>query len=120
MADISFPNFGKVLFSQYSEKVRPIVYRTQMESGCPKQARRYTSTFVEHNVTYRFTEDEYSLFKDWFCNIIQYGAIWFNWFDPIDTITKKARIMDGQIHSNPISVNHELWLVSFTLETYCT
>jgi hypothetical protein len=117
-ASINFPSYGKIQYQGYSEKPRPNIYRTNMEGGPPKQARKYSLTFVERTVSYIFTAAEYATFKTWFYTTSQYGALWFNWNDPVDGTNKIARIMNGQITANPIGAGGDNWLINFTLETY--
>ena len=116
-AMIAFPNFGKLLASGYQETVRPNIYRTNMEGGTAKQAQRYSITFIERHVAYRFTAREYANFKMWFYETVKHGARWFNWLDPVDNKTKEARMVEGKWQANPIDAAHRLWTVSFILET---
>jgi hypothetical protein len=118
MASINFPAYGSIQFSGYNEKPRPIVYRTTMEGGPPKQARQYSQTFVERNITYRFSASEFVQFKTWFYDTALHGSQWFNWNDPIDHTNKEARIVGGQINFAPMNARALYWMVSFVLESY--
>ncbi len=118
MAVETFPSNGKLLSSAYSEKNTASVYRTQMESGPPKQARRQSMTLEMHQVTYLFSNADYISFKTWFHTTVQQGALWFNWTDPVDSVVKDARAVNGDFASTPINPQMTHWKVTMNFETY--
>ena len=115
---MAFPSYGKLLRDGYSENPRPAVLRTSMESGPPKQTKIQSRVMVERPVVYQFTLTEKGTFWTWFTSTINYGADWFDWTDPVDGVTKAARIVGGQIGWQPVSHRGGSWRAAFTLETW--
>lgn len=116
MAD--FPSYGTLLARGYKEQRQPVVQRTEMENGLPKQRQTATLQMVRRPVTYRFTDTDYQSFVDWVRNTINNGVDWFNWTDPRTSTVKQARIVGGDISdAMPVNSVAKKWDVSFTLET---
>lgn len=100
---------------------RPIVDRTEMETGPVKQRRRQTRTMVERpDVKYILTAAEFEGFLDWYYNDIGYGSLWFDWDDPITTpaTSREVRMVSGQFTARPVNAHGTHHEVTFTLEHY--
>ena len=118
MASINFYSGGKILTGEVVETANTNVYRTQMEGGYSKQAKRSHKSLVNRTVTYVYTAAEYESFKTWFYTTAANGALFFNWVDPVDNVTKDTRIVDGTYEASPASPRMSHWFVSMTFESY--
>ena len=118
MAAINFYSGGKLMTRELSETATSNILRTEMEGGYQKQAKKFSKSILTRNVVYLFTSAEYSAFKTWFYTTAANGSLFFNWTDPVDSVTKDARIVEGVYESRPVSPTLAHWYVSFKIETY--
>lgn len=115
----SFPSTGKLLFIGFAEKREKAVQRTDMESGPSKQIKVRSRRMITRPVTYLFAKTDYLAFMAWVAADINMGVDWFDWTDPVDGVTKDARIVDGDVSdAKPRQGHFSHWLVSFQLETW--
>jgi len=114
----TFPAYAVLLFEGFAENPAPLVSRTEMESGPPKQAKSASRGMSERPVLYALENPaQLQSFKEWFKSIGS-GADWFLWNDPVDGVQKPARIVGGQIAYKPRVSTLQSWRASFTLETW--
>lgn len=93
----SFPSYVKILLGA-TEKPDPIVLRSPMERGVPKQRRIASDTMVTVPVTlYYDTMADAMAFETWVFTQIGAGADWFNWTNPRTNTVVQARIVGGDI-----------------------
>lgn len=115
----TFPSYGILLNRGYKEQRDPLLVRTEMDGGVPKQRPRATRGMVKRPVTYRFAAADYQSFVDWHRSDISNGTLWFDWTDPRTSTTKRGRIVNGDISdAAPINAAGTKWDVSFVLETW--
>lgn len=116
----SLPSYVKISASSLSIKRQPAIIRTDMESGPPKQSKILSRVLVTRKVNFLFsTKTDYNNFITWFISDISRGADWFTWTDPVDSVSKLARIVGGVLESEtPRSGNSNLWEISCSLETW--
>jgi hypothetical protein len=117
---IDFYSGGLLLTgNNYSRIPQPAMLRTEMDSGPSKQRPSTSQAMMQNGVTYVFTYAEYNAFLTWYKTTAALGSLWFNWTDPMDGVTKSARILNGAITSaTPQSASVSHWAVQFVLETY--
>lgn len=64
--------------TKYSlQPVDPVI-RTQMDSGSPRNRRRFTTYPTRIPVEWLFTEAQMAVFESWFDNTVNSGESWFN------------------------------------------
>lgn len=114
----SFPNYGRLLHFGFAERRQPVVLRTQMEVGPPKQRENASKQMVERSVSYLFTASEYSNFLTWFSDTIAHGTDWFDWTDPRTGSTVSTRIIGGQLGDAMPQSGMDYWRISFNLESW--
>ncbi len=116
---MAFPIYAKHLFDGFAENPKPVVQRTEMESGPAKQLLVSSRQMVERPVTYKLSSKaDYQAFKAWVAGEAAYGNNWFDWTDPVDSTVKQARIVKGEISYTPLSKALTKWTAAFTLETW--
>lgn len=115
----TFPTYAKLLFNGFAVEQAPAVRRTNMESGPPKQAKILSRVMVTRAVTYKISSAaDYTSFMVWFNTTLGYGVSWFDWTDPVDSVVKTARIVDGKIKCVPVVKTLAEWDIHFNLETW--
>lgn len=94
----TFPAYAHVQFRGAGEQPTPVVVRSEMERGIPKQRRIAADTLVQVPVTLLFrTQADATDFEDWFYDEVDAGAAWFDWVNPRTGATVQARIVGGDI-----------------------
>lgn len=116
----TFPSYMKLILAGLTFKRESALLRTEMEIGPPKQTVQKTRVMLTRKVTYAAdSKTDYLNFITWFTTTINRGAAWFDWTDPVDGVTKKARIVNGELdEEKPLNSGLTLWQVSFHLETW--
>jgi hypothetical protein len=114
----AFPTYAKILAEGY-EKDRPsAVQRTEMEDGMVKQLRTKSRVLVNRSFTIGLdTLADYQALVTWFQDTIDYGAMWFDFVDPEDSVTKQARIVSKLDRERPI-FGSGVWRVPVHIETW--
>lgn len=81
-----------------SETPEPVVERTAMERGIPKQRRIASDARVEVALTLHFdTAAEVAAFESWFYGDINAGQDYFDWVNPRTSATLQARVVGGEL-----------------------
>lgn len=94
----TFPTYVKLAWRDTGESPRPIVARTEMERGLPKQRRIAADTVVTVPLTCFFdTKADAVAFETWVYTTLDGGMGWFNWTNPRTGTTVSARIVGGDI-----------------------
>lgn len=94
----TFPSYVKLAWRDTGESARPIVARTEMERGLPKQRRIAADTVVTVPLTCFFdTKADATAFETWVYTTLDGGMGWFNWTNPRTGATVSARIVGGDI-----------------------
>lgn len=116
----AFPSYMKLILAGLAFEREGALTRTDMEIGPPKQAVQKTRVMLTRKVTYAAdTKTDYLNFIAWHKTTINYGVAWFDWTDPVDGVTKKARIVNGKLdEEKPLNSGLTLWQVTFHLETW--
>lgn len=115
----TFPTTGKLLFPGFAEQREPAALRTDTENGPPKQLMVRSRVMVTRPVTYLFAKADYTAFVAWVRDTTNNGVDWFDWTDPVDGVTKQARIVGGDISdAKPRQGHFSHWTVTFKLETW--
>lgn len=115
----AFPSYPLLLFDGIKRQREPGVDMTAMESGPPKQMKKQSRVMIRRPVTYLLkTAADYAAFIAWYENTIN-KVDWFDWTDPADGVTKRARIQGGDLKDEaPQRKIHDRWKVMFTIETW--
>lgn len=93
----AFPTV-KYEWRDLAEDVEPVVERTAMERGVPKQRRVHTDARVELPITVHFdTKAEAAAFETWFFDTIDAGQDWFDFTHPRTGSVVNARVVDGKL-----------------------
>lgn len=91
---------------------------TQMDSGPDKQRPRNSTAIITRTVQFMVESlANRNAFENWVRDSLSGGVLWFNWTDPLDGVTKLARIAGGRVTYSP-SDSINAWVVSFSMETY--
>lgn len=119
----AFPTYGKLLLTEFAEAPESALLRTEMESGPPKQAKIRSRVMVRRSLAMDYSMAEYTTFKTFFRTTINGGADWFDWVDPLDGVTKLARIVAGNpaYNAQPYTYSEGAplrWKVTFALEAW--
>lgn len=107
----TFPSYVQIALGSTSEDRAPVVLRTEMERGVPKQRRIASDTMVTVPVTLMFkTPQHCDAFELWFDSQIGSGADWFSWTDPRSGTVRQARFVGGKL--GPLTPVHGTWRMS--------
>lgn len=112
----TFPSYVKLMAEGYSQRRESALSRTEMESGPAKQLKKLSKVMVTINFTGKVTQADLANFMIWFQTNINYGADWFNWTDPSDSVTKLGRIVSGVDSEEPETSRLDDWKIRFKLE----
>jgi hypothetical protein len=94
----TFPTYVKLGWQDTSEAAQPIVERTEMERGVPKQRRTQSDVLVQMPVTlYFLTAADATSFETWFYTDINAGADWFSFTSLRTGGTLQVRIVGGDM-----------------------
>ena len=100
-----FPSTQKFGWRDLQEDPQPVVERTQVERGIPRQRRIASDPMVQVQITLYFdTKAEAASFESWFYTDIQGGQDWFTWTHPRTGATLQARVVGGQL--GPLRFEH--------------
>lgn len=94
----TFPKWVKLVPRDGVERPAPVIVRTEMERGVPKQRRIAADALVMLNVTAVFDNgDRAEDFLDWFYGEAQAGVAWFDFTHPRTGETLSGSIPGGEI-----------------------
>lgn len=113
----AFPPDLKILFDT-SEAPAPVVIRSEMERGVPKQRRTAADALVTVPISVIFfTKQQAADFETWFSGEINAGVDFFDWTDPRTGALREARIVGGQLGELiPLRESYNMSRRSMTLE----
>jgi hypothetical protein len=115
----TFPSYLSLTRTDFAEEPAEAVYRTPMEGGLDKQLAKSSRQLVKRNVVYLAkTLADYNSWKTFVRTTLRMGADWFNWTDPVDSVTKLARIERGKYRGEPWTPTLSHWDISFVIETW--
>lgn len=93
-----WPSGMRYDWRDFSETPEPVVERSEMERGVPKQRRISSDARVELQLTLHFdTTAEIAAFEAWFYTTIKAGQDWFDFPHPRTGATVQARIVGGEL-----------------------
>jgi len=116
---MAFPHsYAKILAEGYDKNRPSAVSRSEMEDGMVKQLRTKARVLVKRNMTISVASlSDYQAFIAWYQNDVDYGALWFDFTDPEDSVVKFARIV-LQLNSERPLVGLGQWRISAVIETW--
>ena len=115
----TFPAYLVPTISGFSVNPERVVVRTEMSDGLIKQSKTRTRALSTRAVTY--WAKSLTDFQNWvifFRDSINSGADWFTWTDPIDGVSKTARIVDGAYKARPLNGLKTDWHIDLKIETW--
>jgi len=112
---VAFPSYARIIEPGYGEAPDYGVLRSPMDDGLAKQRPRRTLAVVTRDAQILVLDKQDKLqFDAWIKTEINGGTGWFEIVDPVDGVTKQARIVGGRYRwSTPGGV----WIASCQLET---
>lgn len=111
----TWPSYAKILLAGYSEESDYGVIRTEMDGGLAKQRARWTKAIVTREAQIKVdSASQKASFSDWMRVDLNGGAGWFDFRDPLDGVTKQARIVSGKVTWTSPGV---IWVGQCKLET---
>lgn len=115
----AFPHaYAKVLAEGYEKDRATAVNRTVMEDGLIKQSKNKSRVLVTRVFTISLaTLSNYQDFITWFQTTINYGANWFDFTDPEDSVVRLARVVNKLDKERPI-VGLGQWRIPVSIETW--
>lgn len=109
-----FPAYARILREGFDETPDFGVLRTEMDGSVAKQRPRRSLPIVTRSAAV-LVDGSKVAFDAWFRDELGGGAGWFSWADPVDGVTKNARIVSGKLQWRPESKT--LWRASVQIET---
>lgn len=116
MADPDFPlTMRTPLISGYSLEPTDTVTRTQFDYGVSRSRKRFERANTLTSAGFRFNENEFTVFVNWYETTITDGALWFN--INLDTGSGTSEITRSKFTEKyTASKNGKLWDVTCRLE----
>jgi hypothetical protein len=115
----ALPSYVGILRDGFAIQRQSAVLRSDMESGPPKQAKILSRVLVPRAVTFSLkTLADYNSFIVWFRDDLVRGAEWFTWTDPVDNVSKLARIVGGVLESEEPHGSLNAWRIRCRMETW--
>lgn len=94
----TWPTGMRYDWRDFSETPEPVVERSEMERGRPKQRRIASDARVEVQLTLHFdSKAEIAAFEDWFYTTIKAGQDVFDWPHPRTGVTVQAQVVGGEL-----------------------
>ena len=116
---ITFPENLIPLVTSFSQSVRPVIERSQFESGPDRQRSNSCGQYIDYSMVYSVCGcDGLDSFIEWFCKDLVNGAKSFKWFDPCKKDFVKARISDGTYSATPDNANLTSFNISLNIEVW--
>lgn len=114
MALVILPPTGFCLAEGFEETLPELVERSEVDSGPAKQRRVTTAAPSVVTVAYKVTTAERRFLWDFYMNEAAGGAVWFEWFHPVEQEARLARFIKGQPPKyRPLKPD---WIWTMTLE----
>lgn len=117
MADTTFPSFIKFLTWDEQPGANPVL-RSPMESGLPKQRKRFTRQLMNMSVSILMNDTQYTDFIDWYNTDGGHGAVWFDITHPRTDATVEGRMVGGSFTASHFTRKQNHYILSFTLEVW--
>lgn len=119
MTTPTFPAYMEApLVSGFQQSPDFGVLVTQMDSGPDKQRPRNSKAIISRQVQFMVNSlANRNAFEVWVRDSLLGGSIFFNWTDPLDGVTKLARIVGGKVDYSPAD-SRQSWIIKFSMETY--
>lgn len=118
MTTPSLPNYVTVTKAGFTIQPESQVIRSDMESGPPKQVRRFSRSMIKRPVLlYLDSKSDFNSFVTWVNDTLAGGSLWFNWSDPVSGAIKLTRIVDGVYEARPDAAMTQ-WEISTVFETW--
>jgi len=116
---MAFPHsYAKILADGYEKDRASAVNRTAMEDGMVKQLRVKSRVLITRSFTVALASlANYQSFITWFQTDIDYGAMWFDFTDPEDSVVRQARIVNKLDKERPL-VGLGQWRIPVQIETW--
>lgn len=114
----TFPDYINIDMRAYKIEPQQVVLRSDFEDGPPKQSE-FNSKQLDHIIIvgYIQTNANFQSWQTWYRTTIKHGADWFDWEDPVDGVTKLARIVNGTVKQSHLQ-DWERWRVEFKIEVW--
>lgn len=94
----TMPSYVQISAGSVSEDRAPVVIRSEMERGVPKQRRIASDAMVSVPVVLMFKSSaDNDSFEAWFDSQIGSGANWFSWTHPRTGAVVQARFVEGRL-----------------------
>ena len=96
----TFPAYAKIDKSGYGEEHAPIVARSEMDRGVPKQRKLQSDVMVTVKLNLLFlNKTDAANFEDWYYSSTgaAAGAAFFDWKDPRTGVIRQARAVANQL-----------------------
>lgn len=111
----TFPSYACILLAGYDEEPDFGIIRSAMDGGIAKQRPRRSIAVVTRSATIRvLSKAAKASFDAWVKSDLDYGAGWFTYVDPLDSVSKQARLAGGKYKWSSPGV---IWLASCQIET---
>lgn len=119
MTTIAFPSYANIQLAGYSQQRESALMRTEMDSGPPRQTKVRSKVMLTRNVKiYLSTLADFKAFETWYANECNLGSSWFNFIDPVSTLTISARFVGGGYSASPIAGGLSAWIVDAKIESW--
>lgn len=94
----AFPSTQKFGWRDLQEAPQPVVARSEVERGIPRQRRTASDAMVQIQLMLFFdTKAEAASFETWFYTDIVAGQAWFDFTHPRTGQALQARVVGGQL-----------------------
>jgi hypothetical protein len=115
----AFPHsYAKILAEGYEKDRASALVRTPMEDGMTKQLKVRSRVLVGRSFVVAIANlSDYQSFITWFQTTINYGADWFDFTDPEDSVVRTARVVNKLDKERPI-VGLGQWRIPIMIETW--
>lgn len=111
----TLPSYACVMLEGYEESPSYNVVRTSMDNGLAKQRARNSMPIVTRSVKINVGgKANKILFDTWFKTDLNGGVGWFTYVDPIDSVSKQARFVNGELSWSSPGV---IWMAAAKVET---
>ena len=105
-------------YSGYQFQIEPMLVRTEMDAGEPKQRLRYRKTIDTFPVSWQFTSTQLETFETFIRDEANQGASWFDLplADGQGIRMMEGRLIEGKYSVAPLTSSVNFWQVTAQLE----